>query len=61
MPDPQKPGENPKQPGTYTERGPRGGEIDDPRRVHMEPGDKPLPPTQEPRRTWVRTGPSKRK
>jgi YjzC-like protein len=48
----QKPGEKPKSPGIYEERGPRGGEVPKPRRVEMEPGDKPLPPTQEPGRTW---------
>jgi len=53
----QKPGEKPKKPGEYLERGPRGGAVDDPRKVTMEKGDKPLPPTQEKKRTWVRTGP----
>ncbi|MHB0874466.1 MAG: YjzC family protein [Anaerolineae bacterium] len=59
MPKIQKPGENPSRPGVYTERGPRGGEVDSPRRVNIEPGDKPLPPTQEPGHTWERTGPNK--
>ncbi len=27
----QKPGENPDKPGEYIERGPRGGEVTDPR------------------------------
>jgi len=59
MSDRQKPGENPNKPGEYTERGPRGGEIPHPRTVTIEPGDKPLPPTQKPGRTWERTGPPK--
>ena len=50
----QKPGETPQQPGEYIERGPRGGQVDDPRTVTMEPGDTPLPPTQKPGRTWER-------
>jgi hypothetical protein len=48
----QKPGEIPQQPGEYIERGPRGGQIPQPREVTIEPGDKPLPPTREPNRTW---------
>lgn len=48
----QKPGEKPKSSGEYIERGPRGGEIPDPRQVTMEPGDNPLPPTQKKNRTW---------
>ena len=52
----QKPGENPDKPGEYIERGPRGGEVTDPRQVTIEPGDKPLPPTQKPNRTWERIG-----
>lgn len=55
----QKPGENPKQPGEHIERGPRGGEVPRPRTVTIEPGDKPLPPTQKPGRTWERIGPAK--
>lgn len=54
MSTPQKPGENPKRPGEYQERGPRGGQIPKPRQVTMEKGDKPLPPTQEKNRTWVK-------
>ena len=50
----QKPGEIPKRPGEYVERGPRGGQVVDPRQVTIEPGDKPLPPTQKPGRTWER-------
>lgn len=50
----QKPGEQPKRPGRYIESGPRGGEVPNPRIIRIEPGDKPLPPTQEPGRTWRR-------
>jgi len=59
MPKPQKPGQTPRKPGEYEERGPRGGEIPDPRTVTIETGDKPLPPTQKPGHTWERTGPPK--
>jgi len=61
MSDPQKPGEIPRKEGEYEERGPRGGKLPDPRQVTIEPNDKPLPPTQKPGRTWVRTGPPKPK
>ena len=50
----QKPGETPKRPGEYGERGPRGGQVPNPRTVTMEPRDKPLPPTQKPGHTWER-------
>ena len=56
----QKPGEKPNRPGEYQEVGPRGGQVSKPRRVTIEPGDTPLPPTQKPGRTWKRTGPPKR-
>ena len=56
----QKPGETPRKPGEYVERGPGGGLVSNPRRVTIEPGDKPLPPTQQPNRTWERTGPVKK-
>ena len=55
----QKPGETPSRPGEYQERGPRGGRISKPREVTIEPGDRPLPPTQKPGNTWKRTGPAK--
>lgn len=54
MPKTQKPGEKPRRPGVYEERGPEGGKVPNPRRPKMEPGDKPLPPTRKPDRTWVR-------
>ncbi len=56
----QRPGQVPARPGEYTERGPRGGEVHNPRTVTIEPGDRPLPPTREPGRTWERTGPPKK-
>lgn len=59
MADPQKPGEIPAKPGEYEERGPRGGHIPNPRQVTIETGDKPLPPTQQPNRTWVPISPPK--
>ncbi|MEM7737142.1 MAG: YjzC family protein [Deinococcota bacterium] len=57
----QRPGENPHRPGIYIERGPRGGETPNARRVNIEPGDNPLPPTQKSGRTWKRIGPPKRR
>jgi hypothetical protein len=57
----QKPGEKPERPGEYIERGPRGGRVPNPRQVTIEPGDPKLPPTQKPRRTWVRRGPPRKK
>ena len=56
----QKPGQKPKGPGEYVERGPRGGDVQKPRQVTIEPGDSPLPPTQKPGRTWQKQ-PSKKK
>ena len=57
----QKPGENPSRSGEYIERGARGGDVPNPRQVTIEPGDKPLPPTQKPGRTWERISPPKKK
>jgi len=55
----QKPGEKPNKPGEYREVGPRRGEVPNPRKVTIEPGDPKLPPTQQPGRKWERTGPPK--
>ena len=52
----QKPGNKPKKPGKYIERGPRGGKVPKPRIITIEQGDSPLPPTQKPGRTWERKG-----
>jgi len=49
----QKPGEKPAKPGEYLEVGSRGGEVKNPRKVTIEKGDTPLPPTQEPNRGWI--------
>ena len=59
MVNPQRPGERPRTSGEFEERGPRGGQIPNPRVVTIEPGDAPLPPTTESGRTWVRIGPPK--
>lgn len=59
MSDLQKPGQIPQRPGEYVERGPRGGHVPNPRQVTIEPRDHPLPPTQQPHRTWERVGPPK--
>jgi len=55
-----KPGEQPNRPGEYIEHGPRGGKVPQPRQVTIEPGDSPMPPTQETGRTWERIGPPKK-
>ncbi len=60
MSEEQKPGEVPARPGEYEERGPRGGQVPNPRHVTIEPGDHPLPPTRKPGRTWVRIGSPKK-
>lgn len=57
----QKPGEIPHQPGEYVEVGPRGGQVPNPRQVTIEPGDKPLPPTQKPGRLWDPVTPAPRR
>lgn len=56
----QKPGEIPKKPGEYIERGPRGGQVPNPRQVTIEPRDDKLPPTQKPNRRWERIGSPKK-
>lgn len=55
----QKPGEVPRKPAEYIERGPRGGEVPNPRQVTIEPGDRRLPPTQQPNRRWEPISPPK--
>ena len=55
----QRPGQKPGRSGEYIERGERGGQVSNPRTVTIEQGDTPLPPTQEPGRTWERIGPAK--
>lgn len=46
-----KPGTDNQKPGTYVEKGPRGGQVKDPRIVHIDKGDR-LPPTQKPGNVW---------
>ena len=53
MAKPIKPGTDNQRPGTYIEVGPRGGQVNKPRVVNIDRGDR-LPPTQEPNRGWVR-------
>ena len=55
----QKLGEKPARPGEYVERGSRGSVVSKPCEVTIELEDPRLPPTQEPGRTWERTGPPK--
>ena len=47
----KKPGEDNQRPGTYKEVGPRGGQVEKPRVVKIDQGDR-LPPTQEPGHKW---------
>lgn len=55
----KKPGETSNNGGRYIERGPRGGDVPNPRRINVDRGET-LPPTQQPNRTWERVGkPSK--
>ena len=46
-----KPGTDNQKPGEYIEVGPRGGSVNRPRIVHIDPGDR-LPPTQEAGHRW---------
>lgn len=46
-----KPGTDNQPKGVYTEVGPRGGQVEKPRIVHIDQGDR-LPPTQEPGHKW---------
>ena len=50
---PIKPGTDNQPRGTYKEVGPRGGDIPNPRIVHIDSGDR-LPPTQKPNRGWTK-------
>jgi len=47
----KKPGQDNQPSGTYKEKGPRGGNINKPRVVKIDQGDR-LPPTQEPGHKW---------
>jgi hypothetical protein len=51
MSQPIKPGTDNQRPGRYVEVGPRGGHVDDPRVIHIDPGDR-LPPTSKPGNCW---------
>lgn len=46
-----KPGTDNVPAGEYKEVGPRGGEVQKPRQVTIDAGDR-LPPTQEKGRKW---------
>ncbi|SEA14991.1 YjzC-like protein [Eubacterium aggregans] len=48
-----KPGTDNQTPGKYREVGPRGGQVQNPRIVDIDQGDR-LPPTQESGRKWER-------
>ncbi|MDK2802653.1 MAG: YjzC family protein [Oscillospiraceae bacterium] len=49
--NPIKPGTDNQSSGTYKEVGPRGGEVNKPRVVNIDQGDR-LPPTQKPGHKW---------
>jgi hypothetical protein len=53
MTKPIKPGTDNKPPGKYVEVGPHGGQVDKPRHVKIDKGDR-LPPTQKPGNGWVK-------
>ena len=55
----KSPGEIADKPGEYRERGPRGGNVRNPRDVTIVFGDR-IPPTQKPNRKWERIDPRKR-
>jgi hypothetical protein len=57
----QKPGETPQGPGEYIQRGPRGGEVSNPRVVTITPDDGHLPPLPVPNNTWERISQPRRK
>lgn len=46
-----KPGVDNEPAGVYKEVGPRGGEVPNPRIVHIDKGDR-LPPTQKEKHVW---------
>ena len=46
-----KPGTDNQRPGRYIEVGPKGGQVQDPRIVKIDKGDR-LPPTQKPGNGW---------
>lgn len=48
-----KPGTDNQAPGKYKEVGPRGGEVNNPRIVKIDQGDR-LPPTQEKGNKWAK-------
>ena len=48
-----KPGTDNLPAGEYVEVGPRGGQVNDPRQVTIDHGDR-LPPTQESGHRWQR-------
>ncbi len=48
-----KPGTDNKPSGTYVEVGPRGGQVNKPRVVNIDSGDR-LPPTQKPGNKWTK-------
>lgn len=48
-----KPGTDNKPAGTYTDVGPRGGSVPNPRVVRIDKGDR-LPPTQKSGNKWTK-------
>ena len=57
----QKPGEKPARPGeSHRTAAHEGAAFRTRSKSPVEAGDTPLPPTQEPNRTWRRIGPPKK-
>lgn len=48
-----KPGTDNKPAGTYIEVGPKGGQVNNPRVVNIDSGDR-LPPTQKSGNKWTK-------
>ena len=49
-----KPGEDNQLPGKYVETGPRGGVLNHPRVITIDPGDR-LPPTSQAGNKWQKS------
>lgn len=49
-----KPGEDNQRPGKYVETGPRGGVLNHPRVITIDPGDR-LPPTSQAGNKWQKS------
>ena len=48
----QHPGEKPSGGGTFKEISPRGGKVNNAKKVTVKPRKSKMPPTQKPNRKW---------